>query len=161
MPPDRIRLEWMLNLVHPGQTFDNAIALPRDPGAPITAADVEASVEEFHQRNEAARLIEARSQEPVVRGIRLVTTGVVEQPRPVLLTPSDAAPAAGPPRRVHLAGAWHDAPVYDGTALFPGPAISGPALIAYPFTTVTLCPGDVARVLDDGDVLVDVPAPTS
>ncbi len=161
VPEDRMRVEWMLNLVYPGQTFDNAIPLPREVGAPITAADVQACVEVFHQRNEAARLIEARSQEPVVRGIRLVATGIVDQPRPIVLAPIDAAPEVVATRRVHLAGAWHDAPVYDGSALAPGPTIQGPALIAYPFTTVTLCPGDSASALDNGDVLVQVPDGTS
>ncbi len=158
---ERIRFEWMLNLVYPGQTFDNAIPLPRAGDAPITEHDIEACVEVFHQRNEAARLIEARSQEPVVRGIRLVATGLVDQPRSVTLTSSDVPPEATGTRRVHLAGAWHDAPVYDGLALAPGPTITGPALLAYPFTTVTLCPGDSAHALDNGDVLVQVPVGTS
>src|SRR6185503_20927351 len=85
---DRIRLEWLLNLVYPGQTFDTALPLARSDGAAITSGDVAACVEEFHRRNEAARLIEARSQEPMVRGIRLVATGLVDRPAPVELPPA-------------------------------------------------------------------------
>ncbi|HEY8216819.1 MAG TPA: hydantoinase/oxoprolinase family protein [Acidimicrobiia bacterium] len=156
IPDDRIRLEWLLNLVYPGQTFDNALPLGRRPGEPITAADVAASVEEFHRRNEEARLIEARSQEPMVRGIRLVATGLVDRPSPVELPTTGRAPVPTGKRRVHLGDDWHDAAVYDARELGPGPEITGPALLAYPFTTLTLRPGDVARVLPSGDVVVDV-----
>ena len=61
VPDERIRLEWSILLVYPGQTFD--VAIPVD--APT---DVAAAVAEFHRRNEEARLIEARAQEPIVRG---------------------------------------------------------------------------------------------
>jgi N-methylhydantoinase A len=64
VPDDRIRLEWSLLLVYPGQTFDTAIAVSEP-------TDVGGAVEKFHRINAEARLIEARAQEPVVRGIRL------------------------------------------------------------------------------------------
>jgi N-methylhydantoinase A len=156
VPDERLRLEWRLNLVYPGQTFDNALPLARDPGAPISAAAVEATVEEFHRRNEEARLIEARSQEPMVRGVRLIATGLVDEPTRVELEPADATPEPFAHRRAHLGDDWHDTPVYDGLALRPGPDVTGPALVAYPFTTLTLRPGDVAHVLESGDILVDV-----
>jgi N-methylhydantoinase A len=156
VPDDRLHFEWFLNLVYPGQTFDNAMPLARGAGAPITAADIGACVEEFHRRNEEARLIEARSQEPIVRGVRLVATGLVDKPVTPESTATDATPVPLGTRRSYLGGDWHDAPVYDATALAPGPRIEGPALLTYPFTTCTLRPGDVARVLPGGDLLIDV-----
>jgi N-methylhydantoinase A len=157
VPDDRMHFEWLLNLVYPGQTFDNALPLTRAPGAPLTLDDVAGAVEEFHRRNEEARLIEARSQEPMVRGIRLSATGLVDRPAPVELdTTSDpAVPIAR--RRMYASGAWHDAvPVFDGDALRPGPPIEGPAVIQSRFTTLVLRPGDVASVLANGDTLVEV-----
>ena len=53
--PERLRYEWLLNMVYPGQTFDTAIPLPRAGGRSITADDVAAAVEEFHRRNEESR----------------------------------------------------------------------------------------------------------
>ena len=156
VPSDRLRFEWFLNLVYPGQTFDNAMPLPRAQATSATAADVEQCVEEFHRRNEEARLIEARSQEPMVRGVRLVATGLVDPPSRVELDVVDDLPAPLSRRRAHLGGAWHDVPVFAGTDLAPGPTIEGPALVAYPFTTLALRPGDVATVLVGGDVLVEV-----
>jgi N-methylhydantoinase A len=156
VPDDRLELEWRLNLVYPGQTFDNALPLGREPGAPITAAAVEATVEEFHRRNEAARLIEARSQEPMVRGIRLIATGLVDQPVRIELQPAVGPPEPVGHRRAHVGGDWHDAPVYDGLALRPGADVTGPALVTYPFTTLTVRPRDVAHVLPSGDLVIDV-----
>jgi N-methylhydantoinase A len=154
---ERLRYEWLLNMVYPGQTFDAAIPISRADGAPLTGDDVAAAVEEFHRRNEESRLIEARSQQPVIRGIRLVATGLVDQP---VLAPLESATAAPTPvayRRLYAGGGWHDnAPVYDGDTLRPGPTVSGPALLQSRFTTLVLGPGDVASTLPNGDVLVEV-----
>jgi N-methylhydantoinase A len=156
VPGDRIRLEWYANLVYPGQTFDVPIPCSRP-----TAADaldvIGGAVAEFHRRNEEARLIEARAQEPLFRGLRLTGTGMVEQPSPVSLPATDALPDPIGRRRLFAAGAWFDdAPVFDGHALRPGPEVHGPAVVQYRFTTLVLRPGDTATVLPNGDALVDV-----
>ena len=156
VPDDRLRFSWMLNLVYPGQTFDNALPLTRANGAPITKADVKACVEEFHRRNEEARLIEARSQEPMVRGVRLVATGVVDPPARVLLESATSSLVPISHRSVHTGDDRHDAPVFDGDTLRPGPPVTGPAIVQYPFTTLVLRPGDVATVFPSGDLLVSV-----
>jgi hypothetical protein len=46
--------------------------------------------------------------------------------------------------------------VYDAATLAPGPPVVGPAILQYPFTTLLLRAGDSARMLVNGDVLVDV-----
>ncbi len=158
VPAERIRLEWMLNLVYPGQTFDNAIPLSHGPGSAIRADDVAACVEEFHRRNEEARLIEARSQEPMVRGVRLAATGVVDRPAPIQLAPMEGPATPHAHRRAYVGAGWHELPVFAGDALGPGYPVEGPALAEYPFTTLVLRPGDIASVLASGDVLVDVAA---
>jgi N-methylhydantoinase A len=134
--------------------------LARQAGTPIDGDDVAAAVEAFHRENEEARLIEARSQEPMVRGIRLLATGLVDQPAPVVLEPQPAPATSVGERRVHTGDAWHDAPVYDGEQLRPGPPLVGPAVVQWPFTTLLLQPRDRALVRPNGDVLVDVAAGT-
>ena len=158
LAPERRRFEWRLNLVYPGQTFDVPIPVRKEIGTPLTRDAVAAAAEEMHRRNEEARLIEARSQEPVVRGIRLVATGTVDQPSEITLDAGDAAtPVAH--RRVHTGDAWHDdVPVYDGESLRPGPPIAGPALVQSKFTTIVLGAGDTATVRPNGDVLIEVAA---
>jgi N-methylhydantoinase A len=159
VPAERMRFEWLLNMVYPGQTFDTALPLERRDGAPVTAADIEAAVEEFHRRNEAARLIEARAQEPTVRGIRLVATGLVPQPTVAVRVGTGSTSPIGT-RRVHVGGDWHDdVPVHDGDALASGTRVTGPALVKRSFTTVVLRPGDAGLVRDNGDLLIDVAAP--
>jgi N-methylhydantoinase A/oxoprolinase/acetone carboxylase beta subunit len=46
--------------------------------------------------------------------------------------------------------------VYDGSMVAPGPELAGPAIVQSRFTTMVLRPGDRARVLSNGDTLVDV-----
>ena len=58
VPESRLRFEWLLNLVYPGQTFDRAMPLARHDGSRLDADAVKAAVDEFHRRNEEARLIE-------------------------------------------------------------------------------------------------------
>ena len=101
IPPERRVYEWRINLVYPGQTFDVAIPLEKAAGSPISQESLEAAVSEFHRRNEEARLIEARSQEPVVRGVRLLATGLVDQPAELVLDEQPARRTDRPPPRVH------------------------------------------------------------
>jgi len=157
VPDDRIRLEWMINMVYPGQTFDTSIAVDR-AGGRITQAALEASVETFHRRNEEARLIEARSQEPMVRGVRLNAVGLVDRPEFVEREPgTDVEPVAH--RRVFTGGDWHEnVPVFDGETLPVGPEIHGPAIVQSRFTTLVLRPADVAVVQPNGDTIVRVGA---
>jgi N-methylhydantoinase A len=149
--PDRITLEWSLLLIYPGQTFDTSIPV-------VSATDVEGAVEEFHRRNAEARLIEARAQEPVLRGVRLTAVGEVEQPAdPVLGTWDRQEPTPTGRRRMWVGEAWHDdVPVYDLAGLLPGVALSGPAALASAYTTVIVAPGETARLTPRGDVLVDL-----
>lgn len=150
------RYEWRLNLVYPGQTFDVPIPIEKLDARPITRDTVAAAAEELHRRNEAARLIETRSQEPVVRGIRLIATGLVDQP---VLAPSEerGEPVPSSYRRVYAGSEWMDeVPVYIADAIGLGTTIAGPALIQSPFTTVVLADGDIATAHPAGDILIEV-----
>src|SRR6202044_2499162 len=153
IPPERRVFEWRINLVYPGQTFDVAIPIDKAAGSPITQESLEAAVSEFHRRNEEARLIEARSQEPVVRGVRLLATGLVDQPAALELEKEPVAEPIGR-RRGFTGEAWHDdVAVYDGDSLRPGAPVAGPALVQSRFTTIVLGAGDEARMLPNGGVL--------
>ncbi len=155
----RQRYEWYLNLVYPGQNFDVPIPIERPEGSAITRQNVADAAEEFHRRNEKARLIEARSQEPMVRGIRLIATGLVERPSAAVRTVrARQDPVAR--RRVHTGRQWYDdVPVYDGEQLEAGASITGPALIQTRFTTAVLDDANRATSLENGDLLVEVSSP--
>ncbi len=150
IPDDRIQLDWSLLMVYPGQTFD--VTIPVDG-----PTDVEAAVTEFHRRNEEARLIEARAQEPIVRGVRLTATGRVVQPDTPEAGRSDD-PAVPVGHRRLWVGEWVDAPAYEAEALRPGMIVDGAAVVRSPFTTLVLRPGDRCVVTPSGDLLVTVAA---
>ena len=111
---DRIRLDWSLLMVYPGQTFDVTI--------PVSGpTDVKEAVTEFHRRNEEARLIEARAQEPIVRGVRLIATGEVEKMAIAEMDHTEDAPLPAGHRRLWVRGEWC------GTRPCSTPRFSGPA----------------------------------
>jgi N-methylhydantoinase A len=151
---DRVKLEWSLLLVYPGQTFDVSIPVEHP-------ADVDAAVNEFHRRNAEARLIEARAQDPILRGVRLVAVGEVSQPVDLVLKRA-ATVEPQSKRRMWIASAsessgWHDdVPVYAMSDVRPGVTIPGPAAITGPFTTVIVGAGERAQATPEGDVLIDL-----
>jgi N-methylhydantoinase A len=156
VPDGRIDREWFVAMVFPGQTFDVSIPLERTPGEPIAADALRAAVDEFHRRNAEARLIESRSEEPLVRGIRLVAIGRTQHPDLAPPAAPSLAPARGR-RPVHVGGEWVDADVIDVATLVPGSApVTGPAVVELAFSSLVLRPGDVARAVDSGDVLVEL-----
>lgn len=147
IPEDRRSLEWSLLLVYPGQTFDTAIPV----GAPT---DVEEAVAEFHRRNEQARLIEARAQEPLLRGIRLTAIGEVDKPA---AAPQPTGEAVEPTRHrdMWMADGWErNTPIHDLADVVQGVPLHGPAALQSPFTTVLLHPGDTASLTPTGDILI-------
>jgi N-methylhydantoinase A len=149
VPDDRVKLEWSLLLVYPGQTFDVSIPVEHP-------ADVDAAVNEFHRRNAEARLIEARAQDPILRGVRLVAVGEVAQPADLVLERATAVEPRSR-RRMYIGDGWHDdVPVFDMAQVRPGITIAGPAAITGPFTTVIVGPGERAQATPEGDVLIDL-----
>jgi N-methylhydantoinase A len=146
---DRMRLEWSLLLVYPGQTFDVSIPVEKP-------TDVDSAVAEFHRRNAEARLIEARAQEPILRGVRLTAVGEVDPPRELALNPVSTVSPTGH-RRMWSGEQWHDAaPLYDMDDIRPGVTITGPAAIKSAFTTVILAAGETAQATEQGDILIDL-----
>ncbi len=112
---------------------------------------------EFHRRNEEARLIEARSQEPVVRGVRLLATGLVDQPAELVLD--------------EAAGRWSRSATAASSPVTPGTTTSRSTTVTRsdpvpPWSVPPSCragsrplcspPSDEARMLPNGDVLVEV-----
>jgi N-methylhydantoinase A len=149
VPESAIRLEWSLLLVYPGQTFDAVIGVD-DP------VDVAGAVQEFHRRNAEARLIEARAQEPIVRGVRLVAIGETAKTADTTTTGEAAVEPVGH-RRIWVLEEWHDdAPVYEVDSLAAGSTVRGPAALQSAYTTMILAPGESATCLPDGNIRIDL-----
>jgi N-methylhydantoinase A len=143
-----------VQMCYPGQNFDMSVPVPE-----ATALDESGLLdlaERFHDQHEAERGFCFRSQQPVVRGVRIVARGRTPKPDHFaeLGTVSDAAAAQKGVRGAFWGEEWVDTPVYDGALLGEGAEIPGPALIEEPFTVVVLPPDAHARVDGLGNYVV-------
>jgi len=143
-----VQADLFAQMCYHGQNFDMSVPLPE--GESLSGEHLLDLADRFHHQHEAARGFAFPSQQPLVRGIRLVHRGATPKP-PVLARMGDvthAVDARTGVRAVHMGEGFVDAATYDGGSLGPGALIEGPALIEEPFTVVVLAPSDVA-VLDE------------
>ncbi|HXN61421.1 MAG TPA: hydantoinase/oxoprolinase family protein [Acidimicrobiales bacterium] len=143
-----VQADLFAQMCYHGQNFDMSVPLPE--GEALAEEHLLDLAERFHHQHEAARGFAFPTQQPLVRGIRLVQRGATPKP-PVLAHMGDvtrAEDARTGSRPVHLGAGFIDTPTYDGASLGAGATIEGPALIEEPFTVVVLAPSDVA-VLDE------------
>jgi N-methylhydantoinase A len=130
-----------------GQVFETEVALPTAGGDPWDLID------RFHRRYDEIYGIGTgfRGAGVTMTGLRVKAVGETPKPRLCALpeegaTPSSAARAPARPVYWFELGRQIPTPVYRGEQLLPGNAVDGPAIIEVPDTTVTVRPGDVARV---------------
>lgn len=142
LPREALEFQRFLNLCYPGQTFDMAVpAVTRD--GRMSEADLERTVEAFHDQHEELHAYAVREEEPVIRSVRVQTLGRTPQPASAALpAATGAASAALRERRPAWWGErFEDTPVYDGDRLGSGHRIDGPAIIEERFTTIVVYPG--------------------
>ncbi len=128
-------------LCYPGQTFDMKIAL--DGSGPFRRASLDALVEAFHASHEALHTYAVPDQVPIIRGLAIEATAVVEKPE-LPRTPAsrrDVSVARLGHRQAFFGGRFVATPVYDGPALRARHEIRGPAIVQEPLTTIVVHPG--------------------
>jgi N-methylhydantoinase A len=128
------------------------MSVPLPEGAPINDATLLDLAGRFHAQHEADRGFSFPTQQPLLRGVRLVAKGATPKPGHLaeMGTVTDAALARKGTRPVYFGTDFVETPVYDGTALGPGAHLAGPALIEEPFTVVVLGPGNECRLDEHG-----------
>ena len=146
LEPHATQTALYVQMCYPGQNFDMSVPVPE--GTALDEAGLLDLAERFHDQHEAERGFCFRSQQPVVRGVRIVARGTTEKPdhfaEPGTVT--DAREAHKATRPAFWGTGWVDTPVYDGAALGTGAEVKGPALIEEPFTVIVLDPDAVARL---------------
>jgi N-methylhydantoinase A len=144
-----------VQMCYPGQNFDMSVPVPE--GVALDEPGLLDLAERFHDQHEAERGFCFRSQQPLVRGVRVTARGFTPKPDHFAEagTVSDAAQATKTTRRAYW-GEWVDAPVYDGTQLGAGARINGPALIEEPFTVVVLPPDTTAELDPLGNYVIQL-----
>jgi N-methylhydantoinase A len=154
LEPHATQTALYVQMCYPGQNFDMSVPVPE--GTALDEAGLLDLAERFHDQHEAERGFCFRSQQPVVRGVRIVARGATEKPdhfaEPGTVT--DARQAQKGTRSAFWGMAWVDTPVYDGAVLGTGAEIHGPALIEEPFTVIVLDPDAVARLDASGNYVI-------
>jgi N-methylhydantoinase A len=158
--PGDVTTELYAQMCYPGQNFDMSVPVPE--GTALTEGGLLDLAGRFHDLHESDRGFAFRSQQPLLRGVRLIASGRTPKPPAlaVLGAVTDATMARTGERDVFFGAGFVTTPVYDGSVLAPGARVAGPALIEEPFTVVVLAPGDEAVLDDAGNYDVTV-APLS
>jgi len=144
----QVSTELYAQMCYPGQNFDMSVPVPEGPD--LTDAGLLDLAGRFHAQHEADRGFSFPAQQPLLRGVRLVAKGFTPKPGR-LAEPGDVgdpSQARKGTRPVHFGQGFVDTPVYDGTRLGPGAALTGPALVEEPFTVVVVAPGS-SLILDE------------
>jgi N-methylhydantoinase A len=151
---DGIERALYAQMCYPGQNFDMSVPVPE--GADLGETGLLDLAERFHDQHERERGFCFRSQQPLLRGVRLVARGRTPKPDRLAQRGSDTADGAAPTstRPAYFGTEFVDTPVHSGPALAPGTEIRGPALIEEPFTVVVVPPGTTARLDDLGNYVL-------
>ncbi len=143
-------LRLTCDMRYPAQAFELAIAVP---DADVATLDPATLVDLFNDEHERLYGFREAASDVEITNLRLAVVGKVS---PIALAGADrtAPPEPKGARRVYLAGAWHEVPVYARAALGEGAAITGPALVEQPDSTVTVLPGWAGRVDPRGNLIL-------
>jgi N-methylhydantoinase A len=151
---DDIERTLFAQMCYPGQNFDMSVPVPE--GVALDEPGLLDLAERFHDQHETERGFCFRSQQPVVRGVRVIARG--HTPKPDHFAETGAAHDAAEARKGERDAYWGEGfvatPVYDGTTLAPGASIKGPGLIEEAFTVVVVPPGARAELDSLGNYVI-------
>jgi N-methylhydantoinase A len=151
-PADRA-FDRAADLRYEGQSHSLTVPVPDG----LDAAVLSTVADRFHAAHERRYGHADPAAGVEVVTLRVTARGRVEPPD---LAPPDpggtVADARRETRRIGLDDGWHDAPVFDRSALPFGGAFDGPAVVEGAGSTCVVRPGQRARVADDGTLAVEV-----
>jgi N-methylhydantoinase A len=153
---NEVERQLLAQMCYPGQNFDMSVPVPE--GTNLDEPGLLDLAERFHNQHERERGFCFRSQQPVVRGVRVIARGNTPKPDHFaeLGAVTDAAQARKGTRDAYWGDSFVATPVYDGEALGSGARIEGPALIEERFTVVVLPPATSATLDNRGNYTVQV-----
>ncbi|MET0152522.1 MAG: hydantoinase/oxoprolinase family protein, partial [Candidatus Binatia bacterium] len=140
-------IDRFAQLRYPGQPFELTVPVAARNGR-ISAAEIEATIERFHEIHREIHGDALRDEEPILQGLRMRAVGLSRKPE-LPRVPRARGPASAArkeKRRAYFDGGYAAVPVYDGSALRAGHKIKGPAIVEEPFTTVVVHPGHRAEI---------------
>ena len=143
-------------MCYPGQNFDMSVPVPE--GVLLDEPGLLDLAERFHDQHLDERGFCFRSQQPLMRGVRVIARGTTPKPDHLAETGalSDASQALRGTRPAYWGEGFVDTPVFDGTRLGEGATVEGPALIEEPYTVLVLPPDATATLDGLGNYVVSV-----
>ena len=154
IPPDRRRMPMTADLRYVGQNYELAVRL--EPA--MLEGDLEGLLAAFREVHARAYGFASATDPVELVNLRLTAVGALRKPG----APPAGPAAAAPPRPSGTRPVWFegDAPqeatVWDRATLARGHEIRGPAIIEQMDATTLLFPGDVARVDEVLNLMVEV-----
>jgi N-methylhydantoinase A len=155
VPPGEIETTAFVDMRFRFQIHELTVEIP---ARPITADGLDTLVARFIENYE---LRFGEGSAFTAAGVEMVTwrvvmTGRIAKPSLAAGAPHDGAGVHEPRRRpVYLRGGWHDAAIYDETALRLDSTFSGPAIIELPDTTIVVGIDQVASVDANRNVFLE------
>ncbi len=142
-----VKRDLFAQMCYPGQNFDMSVPVPE--GVALDEPGLLDLAGRFHDQHHAERGFCFRSQQPLMRGVRVIARGTTPKPDHLAETGAlaDASQARRGTRPAYWGAGFVDTPVFDGTHLGEGATVEGPALIEEPYTVVVL-PPDATATLD-------------
>ena len=154
--PADVETNLFAQMCYPGQNFDMSVPVPE--GVSLDEPGLLDLAERFHDQHEVERGFCFRSQQPLMRGVRVIARGNTLKPDHLAETGTiaDADQARRGTRPAYWGDGFVDTPVYDGSRLGAGATVEGPALVEEPFTVVVVPPGATATLDGLGNYVVSV-----
>jgi N-methylhydantoinase A len=154
--PTDVETNLFAQMCYPGQNFDMSVPVPE--GVTLDEPGLLDLAERFHDQHETERGFCFRSQQPLMRGVRVIARGTTQKPDHLAETGTvaDADQARRSARPAYWGDGFVETPVYDGTRLGVGATVAGPALIEEPFTVVVIPPDATATLDNLGNYVISV-----
>jgi N-methylhydantoinase A len=155
-PPDRIDIEYALDMRYAGQGYEMTLPCPQ-PLNPGTLAALRRTFDEEH-RNSFGHTAPSEPVEIVswrLRGIGRVPPVTLPKYQPAGLRLKDAVREV---RKARFAGTMLDCPVYQRERLDIGVSFSGPAIVDQLDCTSVIAPGQIATVDASKNIIVETGA---
>ncbi|MEW6771842.1 MAG: hydantoinase/oxoprolinase family protein [Bacillota bacterium] len=147
----QVTLARLVDIRYKGQSYELTLPVP---GRPLGEGELISLAGRFH-RMHRKHYGYCRENAPLeIVTLRLVATGRLPKMKPPSRKAGREVEAVGT-RRVYLAGAPQDVPVYHRRQVGPGWEVDGPAIISQADSTTLIWPGDRARCDRWGNIIIE------
>ena len=153
--PDRIRVDWLLDMRYREQAYELTVPIAKDP-ARLNVDEIRDGFGAAHERRYGHRADDEVVEVVNLRASAYASLGKPESSRREGGREPQPAPER---RRVVMLDGPHDTPVFRRDRLEPGAAFPGPAVVEEKTSTTVVEPGWTLRVDGEGNLdLARVPS---